>query len=153
MIVKGHVRNPYNYDRNILSAVTGLECPKEEGMTQQQFKDEVDINTIVKRFNLTGQMPTGVRLPTYGDFTGVDDYHSAMNALREAEQAFMAFPAELRDKFSNDPQKFLEYVEDESKLEESYELGIRQRPPEQPRDVVQAVDELAAQLKPAEPPK
>ena len=54
---------------------------EEPSRTKQSFKEEVDINTLVKRFGITGQMPVPSRLPTYDDFTGIDDYQSALNYI------------------------------------------------------------------------
>lgn len=93
-------------------------------MTVQSQKEEADINTIVKNFGVTGQLPTNVRVPTYGDFTGVDDYRTALEAIREAEASFMAMPADIRAKFENDPQQFLEFCEDERNLPEMRKLGL-----------------------------
>ena len=50
------LRTPYNYDVDEVSAETGLAC-FDESLTQQQFKEESDINEIVRRFGLTGQTP------------------------------------------------------------------------------------------------
>lgn len=96
--------------------------------TKQSFKDEVDINTIVKRFGITGQMPVPSRLPTYDDFTGIEDYQSALNALLDAAAAFDDLSADIRRKFDNDPQQFLEYVNNPDNRESLYDLGLAHRP-------------------------
>lgn len=93
-------------------------------LTQQNQAEEADINTIVKRFGLTGQLPTNVRTPTYGDFTHVTDYQSALNAVRAAEDAFMKMPAAIRTRFDNDPEKFVEYCSDEQNLDQLREWGL-----------------------------
>lgn len=100
-----------------------LEC-KDPSLAQQQFKDEQDINVMLERFKVTGQMPQNVTLPSYGDFRGVNDYRSAMEAVRKADNAFMDLPADLRAKFDNDPQKFLEFVADEQNRDEAVKLGL-----------------------------
>ena len=89
------VRNPYNYDMDKVSNETGLEC-KDPSLAQQHMKDECDINTIVERFGVTGSYLSAPVSPQYGDFSGVSDYHSAINAVRAAEESFMALPAKLR---------------------------------------------------------
>src|SRR5262245_32664589 len=103
------LRSPYNYDMDLASLESGLEC-KDESLTQQQFAEESDINTIVERFGLSGELPSIVSLPSYGDFTGISDFQSAMNAVVAAEKSFMELPAKLRARFDNDPQKLLEFV-------------------------------------------
>jgi len=117
------VRHPYNYDADQASLRTGLSCP-EPTLAQQQFRDECDINVITERFGLTGQLPVGVRAPSYGDFTGVSDFQSAMQAVRQAQESFMLFPAAVRERFANNPQRLLEFCADPANLEEARSLGL-----------------------------
>lgn len=100
-----------------------LEC-KDPSLAQQQFKDEVDINSLLEKFKVTGQMPQNIVLPTYGDFRGISDYRTAIEAVRKADLAFMDLPADIRARFQNDPQKFLEFVSDEKNREEAQKLGL-----------------------------
>lgn len=116
-------RTPYNYDRDLASDESGLRCD-DPSLAKQQFREEADINTIVERFNLTGQLPDNVRLPSYGDFLGVGDYHTAMLAVRAAAEDFMALPAALRARFGNDPAQFVDFCSDESNTEEARKLGL-----------------------------
>lgn len=141
------MRTPYNYDTDQVSRETGLAIDPEEGLTQQQFAEDADINVIVSRFGLTGQLPDNVRTPTSGDFTGISDFRTAMNAVIEAEQAFMELPVELRKRFGHDPQNLMDFMEDENNREEAKKLGLLKQPVELTRDVVQAVDELTAHMK------
>lgn len=115
---------PFNYDQDLVSLETGLDCSAAEDLTQQQFKDECDINTIVRRFNIGGELPQGVRMPSFGDFTGVSNYHEAANAIAEAHEAFDAMPAEVRERFGNDPGAFVAFCEDASNLEEARRMGL-----------------------------
>ena len=103
--------------------VAGLSCP-EPSLAQQQFKDEVDINVLLERFRVTGQMPSGVRLPTFGDFSAVTDYQSAMNAVLAAQDEFMKLPPNVRSRFGNSPQQLLEAVSDPSRRDELEKLGL-----------------------------
>lgn len=72
-----------------------LDC-KDASLAQQQFKDEVDINFLLERFKVTGQLPQGVHVPSYGDFRGVSDYRTAADLIRKADNAFMELPADVR---------------------------------------------------------
>lgn len=100
-----------------------VEC-LDPTMAKQSFKDECDINTIVKRFGLTGELPQNFRSPSYADFTDVVDFQSALNAVRSAGEAFMEMPAELRAKFLNDPQRLVEFVSKEENRDEAVKLGL-----------------------------
>lgn len=140
------IRAPYNYDADQARRDASLVCDPEDTRTQQQFAEECDINEIVRRFGLTGVMPENPRLPVSGDFTGVSDFQTAMNAVRAAEEGFMELPAEVRYRFGNDPQRLMSFLEDGRNKDEAIRLGLVVLPPEVPRDVVQAVDELAARF-------
>jgi phage internal scaffolding protein len=117
------LRSPYNYDRDIASNESGLEC-LDPSMAQQQFREECDINTIMERFGRTGELIAPIRMPQYGDFDGVNDYHSAMNAIVEAQSAFDQLPAKTRARFGNDPAEFLEFCFNEENRDEAIRLGL-----------------------------
>lgn len=104
-----------------------LEC-LDPSLAQQSFKDDADINVMLEKFKVTGVMPQGVVMPTYGDFTGVSDYRSAVHAIRVASNAFMDMPANIRARFDNDPQKFLEFCADDANREEAARLGLVPKP-------------------------
>lgn len=114
---------PFNYDADAASAATGLRCI-EPTMTQQQFREEVDINTILRRFRLTGEMPSDVRMPTYADFTDVYDFHTAANAVAQAREAFETMPANVRTRFHNDPGEFVDFCSREENRAEAARLGL-----------------------------
>lgn len=116
-------RTPYNYDTNKVSDETGLECLDASKAVQSQ-KEEADINTIVRRFGLTGQLPQNARMPEYGDFTGITDYQSALNAVMAADDTFMQMPADVRVRFGNDPEKFVQFCLDPANAEEAVKLGL-----------------------------
>lgn len=117
------VRSPYNYDMEAASDASGLEC-KDVTRAVQSSRDEVDINTIVRRFGLTGQLPENVHVPQFVDFDEVHDFHSAMNLIGEARDSFMAMPADVRARFDNDPQGLVAFVSDPANLDEARKLGI-----------------------------
>lgn len=117
------IRSAYNYDMDVASVESGLRC-EDASLTKQSFASEVDINTIVDRFGLSGELPVGVRMPVYGDFTGVSDFHSAVNAVAKANEAFDAMPAKVRARFKNDPAEFLEFVADANNIVEARKLGL-----------------------------
>lgn len=120
---KPFVRSAYNYDMNKASNDAGLKCA-DPTLTQQQYKDEADINTIIKRFNITGQLPTNIRMPTYQDFEGVFDYHSALNAVAQANEAFDRMPADVRSRFNNNPADFVDFCSNEENRQEAIKLGL-----------------------------
>ena len=138
------LRTAHNYDIEEATWRTGLTC-LDESRTKQSFKEECDINTIVKRFGLTGQLPENLRPPQYGDYSEIPDFKTAMNVIVDAQTNFMYMPAEIRARFHNSPQEFLEFCGDQKNLEEMREMGLAvPKPPpagEPPIQKVQIVGE------------
>jgi len=120
------LRTAYNYDTNAASNESGVAC-EEPSLAQQHFKDECDINNILRQFNITGLLPEAPLSPRYGDFTGIVDYHTALNAVIAAEDGFMALPADLRARFQNDPEQLIDFLNDESNKDEAVKLGLVDR--------------------------
>lgn len=87
-------------------------------LVQQQFQDEVDINTIVRRFGLTRSMPSGPAGGVYGDFTGIEDYASAVAAIQRAQDGFMKLSPQVRERFGNDPERIITLAQEVSNEEE-----------------------------------
>jgi len=100
-----------------------LEC-KDVSLSQQSFKDETDINVLLERFKVTGQMPQGVVLPQYGDFAHMVDFRTAQEAIRKANGAFMDLPANIRARFNHDPASFVDFCSDKANLPELRKLGL-----------------------------
>jgi len=125
--VQPFIRNPYNYDTLAASNESGLRC-EDATRTQQHFKEETDINNILRQFNLTGQLPNKTLSPRYGDFSGIGDYHSALNQVIAAEGEFMTLPAQLRARFDNDPQELIEFLNNPENKDEAVKLGLISKP-------------------------
>jgi phage internal scaffolding protein len=117
------LRTPYNYDTDAASNESGLAC-EEPSLAQQHFKDECDINTILQKFNISGLLPQSPLSPRYGDFTGISDYHTALNRVIAAQDEFESLPATIRARFENDPAKLIEFLENENNRPEAEELGL-----------------------------
>lgn len=131
------LRTPYNYDVDKASDASGLSCP-EPTLAQQHPRDECDINYIVERFGITGQLPPhSGPMPTYGDFTGVTDYRDALEAVMKADEAFMSLPANVRERFDNDPALFVDFCSSNDPQDRSLamELGLIP-PPAKPDGVI-----------------
>lgn len=114
---------------------------QEPTLTQQQFKDDCEVNIIMKRLLKTGQMPrfqtkTGV----YADLTELPDYQQACQTVAKATQAFGELPSELRNKFKNNPELLIEFLDDKKNDDEAIKLGLRQKPPLVKKD--ETVEEL-----------
>lgn len=98
-------------DARAVSDLTGVFTGSETKV-QQHFAVEVDINTIMRRFGVTKEMPLGSASGVYGDFSGVTDYDSAVERVAGARRAFMALPAAVRERFENDPGVLIRRAEE-----------------------------------------
>lgn len=126
-------RAPGKYDTDIVSEETGLQC-LDDTLTVQSDKDQCDINILVKQFGLTGTMPMLERLPITQDFVSNLDYKDALNALRDADAAFMELPADLRKRFEHDPGQFVQFCSDPANMDEIIKLGLA--PPKPPQETL-----------------
>ena len=117
------LRTPYNYDTNAASDESGVAC-EEPSLAQQHFRDECDINNILKQFNVSGLLPQSPLSPRYGDFTNINDYHTALNAVIAAQDEFEALPATIRARFDNDPENLINFLDDASNKDEAIKLGL-----------------------------
>lgn len=123
-----NVRTPFNYDTDETSRLTAWSSD-QPSMTQQQFKDECDINTIAKNFGLTGQVPTAVYAPTYGDFTDIEDFQGALHAIQAATDAFYELPASVRERFQHRPDALVAFCSDARNADEMAALGLTKSAP------------------------
>lgn len=112
-------------DRIKVSLDTG-----SESQVQQNAKDECDVNKILEKFNRTGQLPNMIKKdPQYGDFADASDYHEALNMVIFAQEQFQGLSSRVRNRFANDPEKFLAFVNDPKNAKEMQELGLTKSKP------------------------
>jgi phage internal scaffolding protein len=138
------LRTPYNYDKDAASNESGLHC-EDASLAQQHFKEECDINTILEKFNITGLMPEQPLSPRYGDFTGIGDYHTALNRVYAAQEEFEALPAQIRARFGNDPAQLIEFLENSDNRPEAEELGLVEKATAEVVEVAKTTPEKAAE--------
>lgn len=106
---------------------------KEVSRTKQSHKDECDIHKILSQYSRTGLLThVAERPPFYVDVSGMPDYRSALNAVKEAEELFMELPAKTRSEFDNDPAVFLDFCNDPQNEDKMRELGLLPRHEAQP---------------------
>lgn len=102
-------KTPYNHDTDAEAARTAT-LNTEKSMTQQNFKDEQDINTIVARVMKTGTLPDIPIPPMYADLSTQEDYHTMLNRIAETNGLFYRLDPELRAEYNNDPGAWLQDV-------------------------------------------
>ncbi len=105
-----------------------LHFPEGEGRTEQAHAGEADINSIMAKAT-KGGMTDYVQQhePHYGDASG-PDFMAANILVANANTMFEDLPADIRAKFKNNPEEFLEFVNNGQNLQEMYKLGLSNRP-------------------------
>jgi len=117
------VLNPLTLDPDAHSDAFGLSDFGPSKTVQADAADS-DINNIVARFGLTAELPYGVQVPEYADYSDIpNDYHAAMMYINDSDDAFMQLPADHRARFDNDPGRFLDFMSDASNRDEAISLG------------------------------
>jgi len=80
-------------------------------MTKQSFSEESDVNAIMRKYLSQGVIPAfNEATPRYGDFTSGLDFQETMNAVRNAQEIFLALPIEVQVYCDHDPAKLLDLV-------------------------------------------
>lgn len=101
-----------------------------EGRTKQSFRDECDINILMARLGTTGQVNhQNSAQPWFGDFSNVLEYRDAVHLARDAEEAFAALSAKVRNRFDNEPGNLLAFMEDPANQKEAIQLGLFEAKP------------------------
>lgn len=98
-----------------------VDCPTSR--TRQSFRDECDVNVILKMYARTGVLPGDPSQAQFGDFTDVD-FMRSMLIVAQGREAFASLPATLRERFGNDPARLLSFLADESNRDEAVRLGL-----------------------------
>ncbi len=94
----------------------------EDGRTKQSFKNETDINQILKRAQKSGTIShLNKHEAHYGDFAGFD-FFDAQLQLAAGRTIFDDLPVELRREFNQSPGEFFEYVNDPANVDRLGEL-------------------------------
>lgn len=122
-------------------------------LTEQHHKDACDIHNILKRAQQTGVMEHMAKYEgTYGTMPSGDEFHAHMNALKAAESMFESVPSFLRNRFENDPAKFLDYISNNKNYDEMEKQGFdvshltKPAPPEPKTKVENATPEVSSQV-------
>ena len=90
-------------------------------MTQQHFKDECDINNILKAYR--GKVPASEEPAFFMDCT-VNDLQSAYEIAEDIGSRFDSLDSEVRAKFNNNPLELLEFVHNADNQTAAVELGL-----------------------------
>jgi hypothetical protein len=105
------------------SDATALDFSQEPSIVNQSDKDATDLNRIIARYK--GEI---AELPhkegIYADVSSIGDFREVRERLRHFNDYFSDLPAQVREKFNNDPANLAESLNDPNQLDLLSELGI-----------------------------
>jgi len=90
-------------------------------------------------------LPESPLSPRYGDFTGIGDYHTALNRVIAAQDEFEALPAQIRARFNNDPAELIAFLDDDNNRPEAESLGLVDKAAAEVVEAAQVTPEKAAE--------
>jgi len=127
-------KKPYDPPQRVQKDTSALPS-----VTRQSFKQECDINHIMKKYQKTGLVDHVTRFQgNYDDLTGSPDYHEAMNKIITANDAFSTLPSSVRTRFHNNPAEFLDFVSNPDNMPEMEAMGLIPPSPTEPVPVEDA---------------
>ena len=103
-------------------AKTGIDTGK--GKTEQSHKKQCDINYILRDYHASGMIKHAAKYEGKYDDVTVQDFQEAMFIVKNAQTMFEDLPANLRNRFGNDPAAFLNFVQNPDNSEEMHKMGI-----------------------------
>lgn len=97
-------KTPNNHDTLAESLRTSTYC-EDPSLTDQSFKEEVNINTIMDRVKAGAQLP--ITLPEhFGDATTIPQYIESVQKIAENNATFYNLAPAIREEFMNDPTRW-----------------------------------------------
>lgn len=123
-------------------------------MTRQSEMDSCDIHNILKQFSQQGfeqLVRDNAARGQYADLTSLPEYQEALNIVLASQAAFAALPSQVRERFQNDPARFVQFLSDPANQDEAIRLGLAQdtRTPEPPPTKVEIVNPVPEPKNPA----
>lgn len=98
-----------------------------ESKTRTDYKNECDINRIMKTYRVTGVLPQQ-RTGFFADVSSVRDYADSLQLIKDAQYEFDMLPSQIRKRFANNPEELLRFIHDPRNRAEAIELGLIVKP-------------------------
>ncbi len=134
------IRSAYDAHERLYTEVGG------PSRTKQAFQDECDINSIMARYQVTGNIDHVTQHSgSYGYATSMD-FREALETIKTGEDLFSELPSETRARFENDVGQFLDWVQDPENASTLNEMGEIIIPPAEPSPTPAASSEPTASV-------
>jgi len=125
-ITKKHVLSgnfKKHYMRSAFSEPRSSKIQCDDGITEQHHTESCDVNKILATYMKTGVLPPLDPNAQYGDLSDFD-YQSMQNQIANAHSLFEQLPDNVKQRFGNQPYRFLNFVQDERNYDELVEMGL-----------------------------
>lgn len=117
------IRKPYDPVKPVRFKTTG------PSLAEQSARDECDINKLLAKYGMAAiQAHAEQYKGQYGDVSGLVSFQEAQNIIAQANQMFASLPSEIRKRFGNDPQEFLNFAEDPANDNQMVAMGLKEAP-------------------------
>lgn len=121
-----HEPASFGFDNLELDPKTGELVPMPS-MTKQSEMESCDIHNILKQYSQQGfenLVRENAARGQYADLTALPDYQEALNIVIASQQAFAALPSQVRERFGNDPARFIDFLSNPANQDEAIRLGL-----------------------------
>ena len=116
------------YERE--NGTIGLKSINDEpSKTDQQYKDDCDVNEIIRRYKKDGIVPHVKNINA--QFADVSDIPSLMEGIERidaAKEEWLKVPASIRKKHGNSVVNFYNWLADPANQDEAVKLGLKKKP-------------------------
>lgn len=92
--------------------------------TKQSFKDECDVNVVVRKYVRGEAVQPNLREPVYGDFTLATDLQSALELVADATEVFEELPSAVRKAAGNSMVQLLAMLATEDGAQALVDAGL-----------------------------
>lgn len=100
----------------------------DESKTKQQFKDECNLCSTVKKYiKGSARLNVSVLSPVYADVSQIGSFQDCCNYVTNSLEAFSKLPSNIRDRFKNDPSELINFVDNPDNYDEAVKLGLVER--------------------------
>ncbi len=116
-------RTPYSKEVRVPSH--GITFTEESKTLQSEY-ESTTIDWYLKRYSATGVDPFANRIvdARFGDFSNYESFLTAQTKLAQVRQGFDNLPSEIRAKFNNNINAFMEFVTNPENEAELVSLGL-----------------------------
>lgn len=115
----------------------------EPSMTQQQFKEDCDVNLILAKYMETGSVThtRNVEQGAYLDLANLPDYQEQLDNVIAARTMFEQLPAMIQKRFAFDPQQLIDFLGDPNNRDEAIKIGLVNKKTVTPPSEIQQLTE------------